>query len=156
MKHIQIVLLFSILGFTLSTCNQWERPTLERIENVNINEFTTKRVSGTIDMILKNHNPFELDLASTDLVAIHDNIEIAKIKQTFDTKMPGNAEFKMPIKLEMDLEKLYKDDPLSALGKGMQIYSKREIEIQFKGTIEAGKGAAKLPIPIDRIELVKF
>jgi len=145
-----------MLSLLLMSCGALEEPTVERIEKVDIEKLTSKQVIGTADMVLKNPNGFALDLAATDLVALSEGIQLATIKQTYDTQMPANSEFKMPIRLEIDLQKLYEDDPLGALGKGMQIYSKRELELNFVGTIQVGKGSAKLSVPIDQTELVKF
>jgi len=146
-----------ILTVTLfSACDSITNPTVERIDNVQIEELSTKAVRGTADMILFNSNSFALDLASADLIALVDDVEVATIKQTYDTKMPAETTFKMPIKLEMNLQKLYEKDPLGALGKGMQIYSARELTITFRGSIKVGKGAAMISVPIDQEELVKF
>jgi len=146
-----------ILTVTLfSACDSITNPTVERIDNVQIEELSTKAVRGTADMILLNSNSFALDLASADLIALVDDVEVATIKQTYDTKMPAETTFKMPIKLEMNLQKLYEKDPLGALGKGMQIYSARELTITFRGSIKVGKGAAMISVPIDQEELVKF
>lgn len=153
MRYLSALLLLSLL---LHACNAITNPTVERIENVNIEELSTKAVRGTAEMVLHNPNSFALDLAGADLVAIVDDVELATITQGYDTSMPANAEFKMPIKLEMDLQKLYDEDPIGALGKGMQIYSKRELTIHFKGEIKIGKGSAKISVPVDQKELVKF
>lgn len=152
------VLLFclAVLTLGLASCGGFEEPTVDRIEKVDIEELTASRVVGTAEMVLKNPNPFALDLAAADLVAIADGVQLATIKQTYDTEMPANAEFKMPIRLEMDLQKLYENDPLGAISKGIQIVSKRELELNFKGTINVGKGSAKVAVPIDQVELVKF
>jgi len=153
MKYLSILILSTLF---LLSCNTITNPTVERIENVQIEELSTKAVKGTANMVILNPNPFALDLAGADLLAIVDDIELAHIKQVYDTSMPANTEFQMPIRLEMDLQKLYENDPLGALGKGMQIYSKRELTVHFKGTIKVGKGAAKISVPVDQKELVKF
>lgn len=144
------------LTLTLFSCGTIENPTMERVENVMIENLNTKALIGTADIILNNPNPFTLDLSETDLVAIIDDIEVATLKQTYDTQMPANGEFKMPIKLHLDFDKLYKADPIGSIAKGMKIYKNREINIQFKGDIKMGKGSAMIAVPIDQIELVKF
>ena len=90
------------------------------------------------------------------LTVYADEIELAKINQTYETTMPSEGEFKMPININMDLDRLYKNDPLGAIGKGLQIMSDKKMDIQFKGTILVGKGFAKISVPVDQLEEVKF
>lgn len=154
MRHL---LPLFIITLALASCTTpITNPTIERIENVAIEDFNTKFLKGTADMVLQNPNSFALDLAGADLVAIIDSLELATIKQTYDTKMPANSEFRMPIRLEVGLQKMYEKDPLNALKKGMKMYTERELTIHFKGSIKVGKGMAKISVPVDQKELVKF
>lgn len=154
MKYLSTLLFgFAIL---LSSCAGIQEPTIEKIEDVDIIEMSKSKLELNAFMVLKNPNGFALDLAKADLTVFVDDIELAKINQVYDTSMPANDNFKMPINIKMDLQKLYKANPIAALGKGLQIMSDRELNVQFKGSIKVGKGAAKISVPVDQIELVKF
>jgi len=131
-------------------------PTIEKIEDVDIVEMSKSKLELNAFMILKNPNGFSLDLAKANMKAYVDDIELATINQSFDTSMPANDNFKMPITIEMDLDKLYRENPLAALGKGMQIMSDKKLMVKFKGTIDVGKGMAKISVPIDQEEMVAF
>ena len=91
-----------------------------------------------------------------DITVFADEVELARINQTYETSMPGSGEFNMPININMDLDKLYRDNPLQAISKGIQIMSDKKITLDFKGTIMVGKGFAKVSVPIDQQEEVKF
>jgi len=118
-------LLFIFLGLTffLSSCKSVLEPTVERIEDVDIVEMTKSKLELNAFMVLKNPNGFELDLDNADLKVYVDDIELAQIDQTYETTMPKEGEFNMPININMDLDKLYNDNPLAAIGKGLQIMS---------------------------------
>lgn len=151
--------LIALMAATLFiSCNNLtlEEPTLERIEDVDIKEMNKDRIDMDAHLIINNPNGMALDLASADLDVIVDDIVIANIKQTVDATMPAKAEFKLPVKITMDLAKLYKNNPLGALTKGLKIMSDKKLEVQFKGNIKAGKGVAKLTVDVDQIEIVKF
>ena len=157
MKYTLAIL--TLIASTLFiSCNNLtlEDPTLERIEDVDINEMSKDHIDMDAHLIINNPNGVALDLASADLDVIVDNIVIANIKQTLDATMPAKAEFKLPVKITMDLAKLYKNNPLTALSKGLQIMSDKKLEVQFRGNIKAGKGIAKLTVDVDQIEIVKF
>ena len=157
MKGILITLTLISTALLIS-CNSLtiEEPTLERIEDVDIKEMSKEKIDMDAFLVIKNPNGVALDLASADLNVLVDNIVIANIKQTLDATMPAKAEFRMPVKVTMDLAKLYTENPLAALGKGLQIMSDKKLEVQFKGNIKAGKGIAKLTVEVDQMEIVQF
>ena len=142
--------------FLLSACTQIEDPSLRRIDNVNVIKMDRKVVDMKADMILHNPNPFALDLESAKLIASVDDIQIASIDQTYETSMPANSEFEMPVRITMDIEKLYSDNPMAAISKGLEIISNRKLEVKFQGTINAGKGIAKVNVDVDQLEVVDF
>ena len=144
------------LTLFLSSCSSILEPTVERVEDVDVVKMTKSELELNAFMVLKNPNGFELDLDNADLTVYVDDIELAKINQTYETSMPQKGEFKMPININMDLDKLYGDNPLAAIGKGIQIMSDKKLNVQFKGTILVGKGIAKVSVPVDQVEEVKF
>ena len=153
-----LILLTLIASTLFISCNNLtlEDPTLESIEDVDIKEMSKDLIDMDAHLVINNPNGVALDLASADLDVLVDNIVIANIKQTLDANMPAKAEFKLPVKITMDLAKLYKSNPLTALTKGLQIMSDKKLEVQFKGNIKAGKGVAKLTVDVDQVEIVKF
>lgn len=144
------------LTLFLSSCTSVLEPTVERIEDVDIVEMTKSKLELNAFMVLKNPNAFALDLDNADLTVFVDDIELAKINQTYETTMPQSGEFNMPININMDLDKLYRKNPLAAIGKGLQIMSDKKLTVQFKGTILVGKGIAKISVPVDQEEEVRF
>ncbi len=145
------------LAIMLSACNSaLVEPTLEKIEDVDILEMTKSNLELNAHMVLNNPNGFSLDLAGANIKVYVDDVELATIDQTFDTSMPANENFNMPINIKMDLDKLYRENPIAAIGKGIQIMSDKKIKVTFKGTIDLGKGMAKVSVPIDKEEEVSF
>ena len=142
--------------FTISCNTAFIEPTVEKIEDVDIVEMSKSKLELNAFMVLNNPNGYALDLAKADLKAYVDDIELAHIVQSFDTSMPAKADFKMPITIKMDLDKLYRENPIAAIGKGMQIMSDKKLNVEFKGTINVGKGSVKFTVPIDQEEIVKF
>ncbi|MFT6807754.1 MAG: LEA14-like dessication related protein [Saprospiraceae bacterium] len=150
------IIILSITLLLLVSCNQITNPTLEGIEDVKIVEASIKKLEINVNAILNNPNVFVLDLARADLTVLVDGIELAHVLQTFDTQMPANSDFKMPLNIKMDLARLYKDNPLGALSKGMKILNEKQLLIQILGHIKIGKGNAKISVPIDQEELIKL
>lgn len=148
--------LLTIVLFT--SCNELtlEDPTLERVEDVDVKNMSKDLIAIEANLVINNPNIVALDLASADLNVLIDNIVIANIKQTVNATMLAKSEFKLPVKITMDLAKLSKENPITALSKGLQIISDRKLDLQFKGDIKAGKGIAKLTVAVDQVETAKF
>jgi LEA14-like dessication related protein len=149
-------LIFILLASLLYSCTSIEEPTLERVEDVKILTLNKSKVEINANMILKNPNSFALDLEKAELVAMLDDVEVANIDQTYETEMPARSEFKMPVYINMDLDRLYNDNPLQALAKGLEIMSDRSLDVRFMGTIKAGKSVAKISVKVDQMETVNF
>lgn len=107
-------------------------------------------------MVIHNPNAFALQLSKADLKAYVDDVEIATIIQQYDTEMPAQSDFNMPIDVKMDLKKLYGDEPIAAIGKALQVMADRKLDVRFKGNIKAGSASVKLTIPVDQVEEVAF
>ena len=150
-----IYISFSI-AIIFSSCTSILEPTVERVEDVDLVEMTKSKLELNAFMVLKNPNGFALDLDAADITVFADNVELAKINQAYETSMPQNGEFRMPVNINLDLDKLYRNSPLQAISNGLKIMSDKKITLDFKGTIMVGKGIAKVSVPIDQQEEVKF
>ena len=148
------LLFLIIISINFYACTKIEDPKIKNIEDVEILKANKAVVELNAVMVIYNPNPFALDLDKADMVAFIEEVEVAKIQQTYASKMPAQAEFRMPIYLNMDIKKIYQDNPLAALGKGLQIISDRKVEVSLQGNIKAGKGLAKITVPIDRMEWI--
>lgn len=137
-------------------CTSISNPSLERIEDVEIVELSKSKVALNVNLVLMNDNAFALDLASADLQFLVDSIEVAAISQTYDTSMPAESEFDMPMYIEMNLDRLYNDNPIVAITKGLKIMQERQLNVQLLGTMYVGKGKAKIKVPINQDELISF
>ncbi|MEL6124041.1 MAG: hypothetical protein AAFR14_09985 [Bacteroidota bacterium] len=149
-----IVLIFT--SIFLVSCDQIIDPSLERIEQVDVVDMSPSRLEVNAVMVFQNDNPFALQVSGTDMIASVDSIPIATIRQAYDTEMQPKAEFDMPVHIVMDLQELYADDPLGAISKGLKILSDRRLDVRFEGSLKVGKGAAKISVPYNQVEVVKF
>lgn len=140
----------------LASCSSITEPSLVDVKNVKVLDMNKDKVDITADMIFNNPNAFALDLAKANIVASIDSVEVSTITQEYDAIMPANADFPMPVRITMDLKKLYQQDGLMAISKGLKIMSQRKLDVHFKGTIKVGKGGVKVSAPIDKVETVNF
>ncbi len=150
------LLLLSVISIALLGCDALQKPEVKDIRNIDVLKVTQDEMELTADLIVHNSNPIGLDLASAQLQILIDDIELGTMQQNLDVKMPPNADFSLPIQLKLDLTRLYKGDLLGAIGKGLQMFSKRSIRLRFLGDIKAGKAKVKFKVPVDQTKEIKF
>jgi len=145
-----------LLLVSFQSCTSYEEPYVVAVKNVLVKEANLQKIS--IDALLEIHNPnsVPLDLSKTELSIHKDEILLAIINQSHDTSMPGNSNFDLPLTIDVDVKGIFDGDIMKALSFGNDILSKRELEVQIKGHIYAGKDKVKLKIPINRNEVVSF
>ncbi len=150
------ILTYLLIGTVLWSCQSIEEPEITNIEITEVLDVSTKQLSFDGNMIIHNPNPFSLDLANAKIKAMVDGKQLAYIDQVYDTEMPANDDFKMPVHINLDLTKLFEENPLSAIGKGLQLIAERKIKIHFLGDIKVGKGSVKIKVPVDRQFTIDF
>ena len=149
------LLIIYAIGF-LSSCNTVQDPIFESVENVKIINASVKNVESTLDLVFSNPNSFALDFAQADLIISMDDVELGEVHQTYEAEMPSQSDFKMPIHVNLDLGKLYGDNVLEAMSKGLELMKKRELELRFQGEIYVGHAKTKIKVPIDRVKTIQF
>ncbi len=150
------IIICCFIASLLYGCNSIEEPSFVRVGNVQVIKFNKDLLQAEANMVFDNNNDFDLDLSSADLELLVDDIKVADIDQTYDSSMPAQKEFNLPIKVDMQLRNLYGDNPLTSFGKGLQIVADRKLDVRFKGHIKVGKGSAKVKVPVDKVETVSF
>lgn len=141
---------------SITSCTSIAEPTIKHIINLEVLEANRSKVVVEFDMVFDNPNNFALDLAAADIEVITDDIVVAEVHQLYDAMMPAKDEFAMPIHVEMDLKKLYGDNPISAIEKGLKILNDRKLEVMMQGSIKVGKGSVKMAVPIKRQQEFTF
>lgn len=156
MKYIRVSVYVLAISLMTAACTSIEEPTLKGVKDVEVLNINKERLEVELSLVLNNPNPFSLDLSSAYIEGIVDEKVLATINQSFDSSMPADAEFELPVVIDLNLKKLYENDPINALLKGMTILNEKKIYVQFVGDIKVGKGATKIAAPIDKLIEVKF
>jgi len=104
------------------------------------------------DAILFNPNDVKGKVRSIDVAVLYNGKEVAKVNQLSKTKVPANAEFKVPLVMKVDMNKL-NTDFLSQLSN---ILSKKGIELQFVGNVKVSIHGFGYKVPVDHRESITF
>ena len=132
--------LYFISVIFLCSCGQIKEPDFKGIENVRVSKFGLSESTLSLDLHYFNPNKFRIKLKSAEGDAWIENSFWGHF--TVDTliHVPANGEFRLPVKLQVDMGKIFKNSLVAFLAK--------EVVIKVEGTARLGKGFVFINYPI--------
>ena len=139
------LLVTTICLFT--ACSGLVEPEFQRMENVKVKTATLQGdLILTADAIFNNPNGIGVDLNTMDLDVYVDEVAVAKVVQDISMDMKANADFTLPLKVEIPMVKVFKDAKGGLLGK---LLKSRKAMVRMEGDINATFGGITATVPFD-------
>ena len=135
---VGIILLFlSIVG-----CKPKEDVVLRKIKDIVV-DASGKDAVLRANAILYNPNTIRLTVKKIDLEVFVEGKKSAVIDQKLKIKVPANAEFTIPLEVQLNLKELGFLDTVFALIGG------KKMKIEYKGSIRLQKGGVPFTVPVN-------
>ena len=127
------LIFLTIIGLTLllSFCSTPKQLEYREFKNFTIDKPGFASTALKMDLLYFNPNNFGLELNHTDLDIFINNTYLGKATQVIQVQIPRNAEFTIPITMDVDMKNLLKNGFVSMLNS--------EVTIKVNGTIRVGK-----------------
>lgn len=127
------LIFLTIIGLTLllSSCSTPKQLEYREFKNFTIDKPGFASTALKMDLLYFNPNNFGLELNHTDLDIFINNTYLGKATQVIQVQIPRNAEFTIPITMDVDMKNLLKNGFVSMLNN--------EVTIKVTGTIRVGK-----------------
>jgi LEA14-like dessication related protein len=140
MKFFKLGILIMIIWGAASSCEKAKDLEFVRVAGINFDNLGFSKSIVRLTLAYYNPNNFNLKLkdASFDLF-FDDNLVGHSIQDTM-IAIPAKDTFYFPVKLEVNMENVFKN----ALGALMN----KEVTIKATGNCKVGKGGVYLPFPI--------
>ena len=135
MTLINLRSLIVVFFFTLVACKSHEDVEFRGIQIRGVTGSEGSIVTVKADAILFNPNEVKGKVRSIDVAVLYKGVEVAEVNQLSKTKVPGNAEFSVPLVLKVDMDKLNTD----FLSQLTNILSKKGIDLQFVGNVKVSR-----------------
>ena len=141
MKPSLPLLLFLLTSaFFLFSCGSVKEPDFKSIENVRISKFGLNESTLSLDLRYFNPNKFRVKLQNAEGDAWIENNFLGHFSMDTLIKIPANGEFSLPVKLQVDMGKIFKNSLVAFLAK--------EVVIKVEGKARLGKGFVFINYPI--------
>ena len=123
------------------------------LREVQITKLTTGKDGNPLlgaNAILFNPNKGSLRLREIDLEILLNGKSSAHIDQKLNAQIKGNAEFTIPLEVQLHLKEAGLLDTI------LSIFGGKKYEIQFVGKLKITVGGFPVLIPIDHKDEIKF
>ena len=135
---------FSLLFWGLAalhfSCKSFKEPTFQGIENVQLGKMGPGESSFTLDMHYFNPNRSGLKMKEAEGDAWMDGNYLGHFTMDTLINIPGNNDFRLPIKFKASMGQLLKNSFAAMLGK--------ESLLKVEGKARVGKGGIFIRYPI--------
>lgn len=133
--------LFAIIGISLLSCKQIREPDFKGIDNLRTTRLSSSQTTLMLDMHYFNPNSTKLNLKKADGYAWLDGNLLGKFAVDTMIRIPANADFRLPVTLELEMKNVLKNS-MSAL-------LKKEVILKIEGKARLGKSGFYINYPVN-------
>ncbi len=127
---------------------------LEKLKFNKISPFPKLTLNVTATSVLKNPNPFGVEITGMDFDVLVESKHTTTVNQDVSIEMPANSEFKLPLNFEIPLGKTGFFNDAKDILTGA--WKNKSINIRTKGIIHIKVLKINLEIPFDEEEPYKL
>ena len=139
-KSVYPTLLVLLVSFVFGACRAYRVPEFRYVENLTVDNIGLNHTSLGMDLRYNNPNKGRVRIKKAEGDAwLADNYLGHFVLDTL-VDVPSEAEFVLPVKLELDMEQLIKNSLILA--------SNKEIPVRIEGTAKLGRSGVYMNYPI--------
>lgn len=139
----------------LSSCTMSEKPEFIKLDDVEIGQSNSKEIILNANVYFLNKNSVGGTLKIKNIDVFVDNVAVAKVNSnTFE--VPKKEEFMVPITVNIPYDKIFKKNKENLLDNVLNLISKKEIDLQYKGEITYFLGKLSYDYDLNYIDKVKL
>lgn len=152
MRHSVLLVL---LCFAIQSCKVKEKPIFIAVENIEVDETTSRTITLKANAIFENPNDVGGSLESDDISVYINDAKVAQVSSE-NFKVPAKKEFTIPLKVNISTDSILKSNTNNLLGSLLNSVLNKEIKVQYKGEIIYKTFGFSYTYPIDETEMVKI
>lgn len=146
------LIILSTICLSILSCSVNEKPEFVNVENINVEESTSKHITITADALFMNPNDIGGHLQTDEIkVYINDN-QLATIS-TESFEVPAKKEFSIPLKAKIPTDSIFSN---KNIGKLLGSIFKKRVKVQYRGDIVYKVFGFSYTYNIDKTEHIKI
>ncbi|MGD1958124.1 MAG: LEA type 2 family protein [Fulvivirga sp.] len=146
----KIIWFIAIVVLTYSCKNANQPPEFKRVANVKVAKVSGKEAILNGDAFFYNPNKAGMLLRKVEIDVFLEDKRIGVINQALKTKIPGQAEFKVPVDATFDI------GDIGLLNGIMSILGGKKMKVRYVGKIKLKIYGVPVAVPIDYQDEIKL
>ncbi|ASZ13976.1 LEA type 2 family protein [Chitinophaga pendula] len=140
MRNFRLILLVLITWGMISSCEKMKDLQFVRVAGFSLGELGFSKSTVSLTLAYYNPNNFNLQLKDASFDLFFDDTQVGHSIQDTMIRIPARDTFYFPVKLEVNMENVFKN--------ALSAFSNKEVTIKATGNCKVGKGGVYLPFPI--------
>ena len=149
------ILFLLTVSATILSCSVNEKPVFVAVEQIELEDATSKSITLKANAIFQNPNDVGGSLESDNISVYVNDVKVAHVSSE-NFKVPAKQEFSIPLRVNVSTDSILKKDGKSILGSLLSTVLNKEIKVQYKGEIVYKTFGFSYTYPVDETEMVKI
>lgn len=150
---LKFVLIIQLIFFV--SCTVTEKPEFVKLDSIKVKHSSTKTITVVTNAHFLNKNSVGGKLQLNTIDVFVDSIAVAKINSEI-FEVPKKEKFTIPLTVKIPYDKVFKKNKNNILDNVLNMLTRKEILIQYKGTIRYKLGKFSYDYPLDYSNKVKL
>jgi LEA14-like dessication related protein len=143
-----LMAMFVLLG----ACTTPEAPEFKRIENLKIDLVDQNTAKINADVVFFNPNGRKLEIKNVDAAISVEDKQVAALNREYDIVAAANADFAVPLDLELPLKELNMD----LLSTAFSMLRGETKKVRYQGKVRVKAYGFSFNVPFDQEQEVKI
>ncbi len=139
-KSLRLILVILALWGMASSCEKVKDLQFVRVAGITLDNLGFTKSVVRMTLAYYNPNNFNLQLKDADFDLFFDDTQVGHSIQDTVIRIPAKDTFYFPVKLEVNMENVFKN--------AWSAFANKEVTIRATGNCKVGKGGIYLPFPI--------
>jgi LEA14-like dessication related protein len=148
------LLFLIVLTGLFSSCTVNKPPEFKSIDHIEVETKSLDNIEITARFNFHNPNDIGCEISKMDIDVITNGINIGKANELEMSQIDSNDDFFIPAKINVSPKKIYGGGLANLIGGAISAFVKKEIEVEFQGTITLKKLGMSFEIPIHEKQMV--
>ena len=149
------LILLLTLCMTFYNCSVKQKPLFIAIEDILLEDATSKTITLRANAIFENPNDGGGSLENDDISVYVNDVKMAQVSSE-NFKVPAKKEFTIPLKVKMSTDSILKLKGTDAIGSLLNSLLSQKIKVQYKGDLVYKTLGFSYRYPVDETEMVKI
>lgn len=149
----KLLILFCIVSL-ISACTINKAPEFKNVDHIEVETQSIDNIEISGNFNFHNPNDIGCELIKMDIDVFANGVNIGKANESGISNIDSNDDFYIPAKINVSPKQIFGGNVAGLIGGALSAIFKKEIDVEFKGTVTLKKLGMSFEIPIHERQTV--